>query len=812
MLTLWKPSRGLRSREVRAVSALLVLVFVLSVMGFPQRAAQAQEFIPSGSLPEVAKKINRLIYPTFGNSAITPRGGEFTIEWDWRLSDAAIPLSAVPAGGISAWSVYVTTSIAANVQHYNGAANDPAQWYSYRNPVDPYGYGTYEKPVNTVVNKRKLTVKKVARGLSTRWPEVFGQTGYVVDHITVSVPRNVPLDLYDLHIEFKGAIPSGYPGLIPPDQKASLRSDLQPHALQVIKNFSTDAKIVQITDTHVYGQEIQNALGIEYNSFELREPRPGTPNRKLDPISKLLLKYDDFPYDKDLDGKTNEGAIYLQEQLQAINLINPDFVVFTGDSVYAQKNWNTYPKDAPPFGGTKGDVGSEYRFEYPWWYDELLALNVPVFCVPGNHDAYCWDGHQAQGGLAHDDGLEIWQDLFGPVYRSWDYGNCHFLGINTMDWPKKDADGPDPFPLFPDYNDRNGVNLFSFITNPNKWLGQVRGNGDKWGVGAPPPGSDLRWDPGDPATYDGQLGWIKRDLAASKNKELRGVFMHHDPLYPIGADPEMWANNPQFGLDMPDGQGEGSQSLVYLMRSYDVAFEASGHAHSDWVGQVPWYDGSGNLLALNATSCEIPVGPETLLSPAAQEYAGFRMLSISNGKLVGWGLAGANNDPLTKWSIPGWQGIGVGTATAANPTPNGFEIYRTNRPSIQWMEQDQAAPTPGGVRAPIVNGEGTFTTPALGSAVALPLNDRAIGGPFEDVTCKVKNTLDGSMGATLTLTGCRIEFPMKKLRRGWHYEVENGTILEQYYTDSGEHMVVVLTDIAPGVIPVRVFATANSAL
>jgi Calcineurin-like phosphoesterase len=798
---------GVGSREMRLISTFLVLVFCLSVLGFPAQPALAQEFVASGSLPEVAKKINQLIYPTLGNPAITTRGGDLTIEWDWRLSDAAIPLSALPVGGISAWSVYLTTSVAANVQHYNGNTNDPAQWYRYRNSSDPFGYGTYDKPVNTVVNTRRLRVKKVTRGPSTRWPEVFGQTGYTVDRITVSVPGTVPLDLYDLHVEFKGTIPAGYPGLIPPGHETTLRSDLQPHALQVIKSYSSDMKIVQITDTHVFGQEIQNALGIEFNSFELREPRPGTPSRKLDPVSRALLKYDDFPYDKDLDGKANEGAIYLQEELQAINLIDPDFVVFTGDSTFAQKNWNTYPKNAWPYAGTTGDVGSEYRFEYPWWYDELLALNVPVFCVPGNHDGYCWDGHQAEGGLEHDDGLEIWQDLFGPVYRSWDYGNYHFLGINTMDWAKKDADGPDPFPLFPDYHDRNGMNFFGYITMPNKWLGQLRGNGDKWGVGVPPAGSDLRWDPGDPSSYNGQLGWIKWDLETNKSKQLRGVFMHHDPLYPVGADPEMWANNPQFGLEMPDGEGEGSQSLVYLMRSNNVAFEASGHAHSDWVGQVPWYDGTGSLTALNTTSCEIPVGPETLISPTAEEYAGFRMLGISGGKLVGWGLAGANSDPMTKWSIPGWQGLGVGTATPANPAPNGFEIYRTNRPSIQWMEQDQAAPTPGASRPPILNGEGTFTTPSLGSAVALPLNDRSIGGPFRDVTCKVKNTLDGSTGATLTLTGCRIEFPMKRLSWGWHYEVQNGTITEQYNTDSGERMVVVSADIAPGVVPVRVFAT-----
>ncbi len=802
-------SRKAHGPELKALAACLALALAALLMLVPSGVTRAQEFAPSGSLPEVAKKINQLIYPTLGNPAIVRRGGELVIEWDWRLSNTAIPTAALPGGGPAKWNVYLTTSVAANVQHYNGSTNDEKQWYRYSNAADPYGYGTYDRPVHTVVNTRRLQVTKVRREASCAWPEVFGQAGYVVDRITVKVPASVPLDLYDLHVEFKGWVPPWYSPLLPQGHEGSLKADLQPHALQVVDGYKKDMKIVQISDTHVYGPEIQNAFGINYDSFELREPRPGTPDRKLDPVERLWLKYDDFPLDKDADGKANEGAIYLQEELQAINLINPDFVVFTGDSVFAQKNWNTYPKDAPPFEGTTGDVGSEYRFEMNWWYDELLALNVPVFCVPGNHDGYCWDGHEAEGGLAHDDGLEIWQDLFGPLYRSWNYGDYHFLGVNTMDWPKKDADGPDPFPLFPDYKDRNGVNFFGYVTNPNKWHGQVRGNGDKWATGVAPPGSELRWDPGNPAAYEGQLGWVKRDLEANQGKKLRGVFMHHDPLEPIGADPGMWDNAKQFGLNMPAGRGEGSQALVYLMRSLNVNFEASGHAHSDWVGKVRWYDNTGDLMAINTTAASIPVGDEALISKASAEYAGYRLLSISDGSLAGWGLPGADGDPMTRWSIPGWQGIGVGTASPENPTPNGFEVYRQNRPALQWMEQDKAAKRP-----PVTNGEGTFSTPGLPGALPLPLNSRGIGGPFEDVTCKVKNTLDGTGGAKLDLAGCRVEFPMKPLTGGRYYVVDNGTILEQYDTDSGERMVVVIADVpgAAGFLPVRVHAAAGADL
>ena len=229
-------------------------------------------------------------------------------------------------------------------------------------------------------------MKEVARGPSLRWPEIFGQPGFEVDHVTVEIPDDIPLDLYDLHVR-----------CVSPEAAPGYRvEDSQPHALRVVSEFGRDLKIVHITDTHVYGPETRCGLNLDYNSFELREPRPGTPDR----IDLSFVGYPGFPMDLDGDGKANEGAIYLQEELQAINLIDPDFVVFTGDSVFAQKNFSTYHKDTWLWGDVNGELGSEYRFEYTWWYDELLALDVPVFCVPGNRDSYCWDGH----ALAHDDG------------------------------------------------------------------------------------------------------------------------------------------------------------------------------------------------------------------------------------------------------------------------------------------------------------------------------------------------------------------------------------------------------------------------
>ncbi len=797
----------LRGRKHKfLVSVIAAFLFLASVpTGLGIQGAHAQEFYSSGSLPEIAKKVNQLIYPTFGNPVIVRRGDIFTIEWDWRLSDGTIPLSALPISDPGDWEVSLITSVAANVQSYNGYGTEK-DFYWFRNEADPYGYGQYDDPVHTVRNTRKLKVLDVRREPSLRWPEVFGQEQFVVDRIDVEIPRSVPLDLYDIHVLFKGEIPGGYLDLIPPERRESIREDTQPHAVQVIKEYKNEIKVLQVSDIHVYGQEIQNAFGINYLSFVLREPRPGTPDRMLDEIHHALMPgYQDFPLDTDCDGVPNEGAMYLQEIIQAINLINPDFVVFTGDSVYGQKNWNTYPKDAWPWPGTPGDMGTEYRFEYTWFYDELLALNVPIYLAPGNHDGYCWDGHVDEGGVEHDDGLEIWQDLFGPVYYSWEYGDYLFFALNTMDWPKLD-----PAPV-QEPRDRNGENILSYVTNPHKWHGQLRGNGDRWKEGDPPPGSGLRWDPKNPDDYSGQLGWLKRVLEANPDKTAKGIFMHHDPIQPSGSDPEMWAHpglSDRHFLYLPAGEGEGSQSLVHLMKTYNVDFVATGHEHQDRIDGVPWYDGTGQVVSINSTAVEPGVGPEALIPAAQADFNGYRIIKIRDGEVVDWGFPGADNDPTRKWSVPGWENLGIGTATPENPYPNTWQMYQSSRPSIQWMEQD-ASP----LRPPIIDGTGTFSTIELPGEIPLPLNEK---GPFEDVTCKIKNAIDGSVGAELYLSDCRLEVPMRLKNNKTYYVVENGRIVEQYDTDTSERMLVIEADV-PGssgswIVPVRVRVGGSDSL
>lgn len=138
-------SRGLDPRHKPAfrifrLTMALLFAVSLALVILPAPAVRAQEFNPGGSLPEAGKRINQVMYPTFGYPAIRPRGSELTIEWDWRKSvegNGRPALGEIDEPGD--WEVWVTTSVAANAQNYNGAVtgdaeNPPAEWYRYGGP------------------------------------------------------------------------------------------------------------------------------------------------------------------------------------------------------------------------------------------------------------------------------------------------------------------------------------------------------------------------------------------------------------------------------------------------------------------------------------------------------------------------------------------------------------------------------------------------------------------------------------------------------------------------------------------------------
>ncbi len=182
--------------------------------------------------------------------------------------------------------------------------------------------------------------------------------------------------------------------------------------------------------------------------------------------------------------------------IDEVNLLHPDFVLISGDLVYGQ----LYP--------------FEYSREYKKCYELIQRFDVPTFLAPGNHDGYRRIG---------EDGLEIWKEYFGPLYYSFDYGNYHFMAINSYDWLE--------------------FLRLSFFFIPLNWGGSIR---------------------------DEQLGWIEKDLQ-NTNSNLTFMFLHHNPLWDTKSDS-------LFGISY-----NNREEFLSLIDNNNVDMVLAGHVHYDSV-------------------------------------------------------------------------------------------------------------------------------------------------------------------------------------------------------------------------------------
>lgn len=493
----------------------LLLVFILFFAGFP---SPLLPFHMEEAKAEVTSHITRLVYPTLGFPQIVPRGGTFTLEFDFRMDD---PTKSLPAS-IGDWKATLR------------ACND----------FTPF--------------TADLPVLGVTYGTSDRWPQGSGRRVYEVYKVTVEVPCSVPSDLYDLHVSVRA------------DQQTI--TDFQPHAVSVVEELKDSYSFIQITDVHV---------------FDIEYPTSSSHDREI------------------------RNAVYLKKAIDQINLIHPDFVVITGDTVYGQRYM---PEDWPPPPPPERSGDTEYEYEYNWAYEEFLRLEVPTFMIIGNHDGY-YD--------TVDDGYNWWVRNYGPLFYSFDYGDSHFTMINTMDWAQADRT------LYKQW-------WYSIVPvlEPGKWQGQALSGGDKFDDSSAPP----------PANYGNQLGWIRDDLAAHQNARLRFMCSHHDP-----ATIEAWKDENLFIYET-GGRGEGRRALLQLAADYRVHMYLSGHEHHDRVVTMDWSEGGGATIYAN-TTCLQPISGES------EDYPGYRLVEIQNNAIVSY------NYLLPKWSYPYYDGVNVGGTT-----------------------------------------------------------------------------------------------------------------------------------------------------
>ena len=139
-------------------------------------------------------------------------------------------------------------------------------------------------------------------------------------------------------------------------------------------------------------------------------------------------------------------------------------------------------------------------------------FDVPTFLAPGNHDGY-W--------RLREDGLNYWEEYFGPVYYSFDYGPHHFTSVNSYDWWK--------------------FQRFSFLFVALNWGGSIRQR---------------------------QLQWIEDDLS-STDADLKFIFLHHNPI---------WETTNHSLLRNPY---KNRLPFLELIDTHDVDMVLAGHEHID---------------------------------------------------------------------------------------------------------------------------------------------------------------------------------------------------------------------------------------
>ena len=113
----------------------------------------------------------------------------------------------------------------------------------------------------------------------------------------------------------------------------------------------------------------------------------------------------------DLHIDDKNSVANFQKAVREINLIDPEFVIITGDSY-----------DADPTGSKTPDQQQADMF-----MSICRGLNVPSYVIPGNHEY----------SYRNADGVDIYRNTINPVLDySFNYGDHHFIGMNSGHWQR----------------------------------------------------------------------------------------------------------------------------------------------------------------------------------------------------------------------------------------------------------------------------------------------------------------------------------------------------------------------------------------
>ena len=332
-------------------------------------------------------------------------------------------------------------------------------------------------------------------------------------------------------------------------------------------------------------------------------------------------------------GQKEENKAITYQIIKEIELLDPDFVLYTGDFLFGL------------------DYRKEYAEMWDWWHQNRMT----TFMVPGNHDAYANYELRIRGNLYRigkglvacrkvfprtrdwwkiwrylvcvyrdiknvlfdnliHDGLQSWRRTFGPPFYSFEVGPYHFLALNTYDGSNKRRHA---FALWVPFQ---GLKLGApAVDNYGGYLSER------------------------------QLRWIKKDLesAVKRGKTVvffghndprgnsKGQLFHHNepfPTDPVGLkhfeewnyDSKKWDSNPSDARTIESPKNHSGTELLRLVAAYG-SYYFSGHVHED--EQTTFKKGETLLDGIKAKKRLTFVRVTTAASSVRKRgYWGYRLL------------------------------------------------------------------------------------------------------------------------------------------------------------------------------------------
>ncbi|MEA1986480.1 MAG: metallophosphoesterase [Candidatus Marinimicrobia bacterium] len=170
-----------------------------------------------------------------------------------------------------------------------------------------------------------------------------------------------------------------------------VETDTTENSVKLISNWKSDYYFVHITDSHL--------INHYFSSGSNSDPKFATDTSEM---------------------------VDLREVINDINLINPEFVIFTGDIV------------------NEGELEDYLNMRYYTKSQRIISeLEVPVFITAGNHDLGGWEDTPPIQGTARRDWWKFygWKWLengtnFYPYHTQnyhFQYGSQHFIGLEAYD-------------------------------------------------------------------------------------------------------------------------------------------------------------------------------------------------------------------------------------------------------------------------------------------------------------------------------------------------------------------------------------------